>query len=354
MDDEPEELVRYRITDRKDGERSATSSTSSTRTASSSRGGHSGSLDPHHADRRSRRIRLPRHRARGDGSAQAVAAAVRREPRQGRPGRRGRHRLAPAGRHRPGRRPGCKDIDGDDENNGPVLREYAGHGTHIAGDHPLPRAGDEHVRRGLRRQRDRRRRHPRVARWSASFARRCAHKPQVINMSAGLRTRLDLPSLAFQRFHDRHLKDADCVLVAAAGNDTSPAPFWPAAFDWAVGVGALDRDLRVSDFSNYGSLRRRLRAGPQHRQRLPRRQVRLLRDAAQGRRPRVQDRPGAVERHVVRGADRGRPDRRRDLASGSDARTAADAVLARAVGTRTRPSARSRCSRPTTAEPDYC
>ena len=70
-------------------------------------------------------------------------------------------------------------------------------------------------------------------------------------MSAGLRTRVDLPPLGFEVFL-AHLKRGDCVLVAAAGNDTSPAPFWPAAFDWAVGVGALDRDGRVSDFSNYG------------------------------------------------------------------------------------------------------
>ncbi len=149
------------------------------------------------------------------------------------------------------RTPWMKDIDGDDENNGPVLREYAGHGTHIAG-----------IIRCLA---------PATGMFVEGFAvngiggggilesemvrqlrQAMRHKPQVINMSAGLRTRLDLPSLAFQRFHDKHLKGADCVLVAAAGNDTSPAPFWPAAFDWAIGVGALDRDLRVSDFSNYG------------------------------------------------------------------------------------------------------
>ena len=42
------------------------------------------------------------------------------------------------------------------------------------------------------------------------------------------------------------------MLVAAAGNDSWAAPFWPAAFDWCVGVGSLDRDGRVSDFSNFG------------------------------------------------------------------------------------------------------
>ena len=42
------------------------------------------------------------------------------------------------------------------------------------------------------------------------------------------------------------------MLVAAAGNDSWAAPFWPAAFDWCVGVGSLDRDGRVSSFSNFG------------------------------------------------------------------------------------------------------
>ena len=53
-------------------------------------------------------------------------------------------------------------------------------------------------------------------------------------------------------FYETRLKDRDCVLVAAAGNDSTPAPFWPAAAPWAVGVGSLDRDGRVSSYSNYG------------------------------------------------------------------------------------------------------
>ena len=72
------------------------------------------------------------------------------------------------------RTPWMHDIDGDDENNGPVLREYAGHGTHIAGHHPLPGTRDRHVRRGFRGERHRRRRHPRVGDGPPARGRRCA------------------------------------------------------------------------------------------------------------------------------------------------------------------------------------
>lgn len=149
------------------------------------------------------------------------------------------------------RTPWLKGVTGDDEINGADLRAYAGHGTFIAG-----------VVRCLA---------PRTSVFVEGFAigglggggvlesdllvqleEALAHDPQVINLSAGCRTRDDHPSIAMEVFHRSRLAKRDCVLVAAAGNDSTSAPFWPAAFDWAVGVGSLDRDGRVSSYSNFG------------------------------------------------------------------------------------------------------
>ena len=149
------------------------------------------------------------------------------------------------------RTPWLHGVKGDDELNGPVLREYAGHGSFIAGVIRClaPRGGGGGggfciggVGGGGILESD----------VIAQLDEALDHDPQVINLSAGCRTHDDLPSLAFQIFYETRLKDRDCVLVAAAGNDSSPAPFWPAAFDWAIGVGSLDRDGRVSSYSNFG------------------------------------------------------------------------------------------------------
>lgn len=149
------------------------------------------------------------------------------------------------------RTPWLKGVDGDDENNGAHLRPYAGHGTFIAGV----------VRCAA----------PRTRIFVEGFAvdgvggggilesemllqleEAMTHDPQVINLSAGCRTWRDRPSKAFAAFYRDLLKGSDCAMVAAAGNDSWAAPFWPAAFDWCVGVGSLDRDERVSSFSNFG------------------------------------------------------------------------------------------------------
>lgn len=149
------------------------------------------------------------------------------------------------------RTPWLDGVQGDDELNGPDLREYAGHGTFIAG-----------IIRCLAPQTDIYVEGFAIGGFGgggmlesaviAQMDEALDHDPKVINLSAGCRTHDDYPSLAFEVFYETRLKDRDCILVAAAGNDSTPAPFWPAAAPWAVGVGSLDRDGRVSSYSNYG------------------------------------------------------------------------------------------------------
>jgi hypothetical protein len=76
--------------------------------------------------------------------------------------------------------------------------------------------------------------------------------PHLINLSAGGYTRGDAPPLSFTEFGLRH---PDVTLVAAAGNDSTDRPFWPAAFPWAIAVGALGADLQsLAWFSNYSTI----------------------------------------------------------------------------------------------------
>lgn len=149
------------------------------------------------------------------------------------------------------RTPWLDGVTGDDELNGPDLRTYAGHGTFIAGVVRCMAPETEIFVEGFAigglggggiLESD----------LVVQLEEALTHDPQVINLSAGCRTRMDLPSIALETFYRKRLRKRDCVLVAAAGNDAWAAPFWPAAFDWCVGVGSLDRDGRVSDFSNFG------------------------------------------------------------------------------------------------------
>jgi hypothetical protein len=72
--------------------------------------------------------------------------------------------------------------------------------------------------------------------------------PQVVNLSAGSYTRKDWMPLSFSAFDHGGI-----TLTAAAGNDATNRKFWPAAFEWAIGVGALGADQRNRAwFSNYG------------------------------------------------------------------------------------------------------
>ena len=116
---------------------------------------------------------------------------------------------------------------------------YAGHGTFIAGvvralapgaevtvEQVIDRAGvvDE-------------------AKLLAQLDDALAKSPDIIAMSAGGYTRRNLPPLSFATFWEQRLRHhKGVVLVVAAGNDSTRVPFWPAAFPWAISVGALARN----------------------------------------------------------------------------------------------------------------
>ncbi|GAA3820885.1 S8 family peptidase [Nocardioides panacisoli] len=78
--------------------------------------------------------------------------------------------------------------------------------------------------------------------------------PQIISISAGTHTRKNMALLGFDMLAAAHGLDdgEDTIVVAAAGNDGSTDPFWPAAFPWVVGVGSVDSDGKMSDYSNHG------------------------------------------------------------------------------------------------------
>jgi subtilisin family serine protease len=72
--------------------------------------------------------------------------------------------------------------------------------------------------------------------------------PQVVNLSAGTYTRNNWSLLSFSAFDHSGI-----ILTAAAGNDATDRKFFPAAFDWAVSVGALGADRQnLAWFTNYG------------------------------------------------------------------------------------------------------
>lgn len=132
------------------------------------------------------------------------------------------------------------------------IHEYAGHGTFVAGiikclapgaaievEGALPNGGAAYESTIIAQLRQ---------------ALDDTTDPQLISISAGTHTRENLGLLGFEILAENHgLTDGTKGLViAAAGNDSSSDPFYPAAFPWVISVGALDEKGQVAEYSNYG------------------------------------------------------------------------------------------------------
>ena len=142
-------------------------------------------------------------------------------------------------------------VTGEVDSLGPLLLNglydiprYCGHGTFIAGvarceaPESTVYVANDYINGGLQEWKV-------AQQLQALIADQGA---QVVNLSAGSYSRNDWPLLSFRAF-----EHGAATLVCAAGNDATYRKFWPAAFDWAVAVGALGADQRNRAwFSNYG------------------------------------------------------------------------------------------------------
>lgn len=77
------------------------------------------------------------------------------------------------------------------------------------------------------------------------------HGAKIITMSLGGQSSLlfDAATQAAINFAYQQ----GCVLIAAAGNDNSSEPFYPAAYDKVIAVSAVDQSDNKASFSNFGS-----------------------------------------------------------------------------------------------------
>lgn len=148
------------------------------------------------------------------------------------------------------------DVTSDPEDeeqlkNGTTIEEYGGHGTFVAGvikclapgarveiEGALPKGGAvyesdicEQIKQALDED----------------------DLPQLISISAGTYTWKNMGLLGFEMLMATFgLDGVRTIVVAAAGNDETDDPFYPAAYSWVVGVGSVDSDKARSTFSNFG------------------------------------------------------------------------------------------------------
>ncbi|MDZ5619218.1 S8 family serine peptidase [Nocardioides sp. HM23] len=137
--------------------------------------------------------------------------------------------------------------------NQAAIHEYAGHGTFVSGVVRCMAPGSRVEVEGFLTQGG--------AIYESDIFKQLnqaltdGDRPHVISISAGTHTRWSIPLLSFEllaRIHQFDDPERPILVVAAAGNDSSDEEFYPAAFDWVVGVGSVDADGKRSDFSNYG------------------------------------------------------------------------------------------------------
>jgi subtilisin family serine protease len=80
-----------------------------------------------------------------------------------------------------------------------------------------------------------------------------ADRYDIFHLSITTPTRNQLDSLGFEAWLAQLDQQAGVVCVAAAGNDGTDVPYWPAAFPEVISVGALACDWHNrASFSNYG------------------------------------------------------------------------------------------------------
>ena len=130
------------------------------------------------------------------------------------------------------------------------IRQYAGHGTFIAGVIKCIAPKAEVVVKGVFTRAG--------AAWESDLVPKLdealQEAPDIISLSAGTQTRALLSSMGFDVwFEERLSKIKGLLLVCAAGNHNSRDPFYPAASPETLSVGALDASgYARAPYSNYG------------------------------------------------------------------------------------------------------